>query len=109
MGLDYAVLALEKTDEGFRLSENECHKADKGKPEVENASVMIPDSTAYLRVKMADGVCNFSYSLDGKKFKNIGKPFTARAGNGLVRKSEHSAHVPRLPMTAAAPISTGSV
>ncbi len=109
MGLDYAVLALEKTDEGFRLSENECHKADKGKPEVENASVMIPDSTAYLRVKMADGVCNFSYSLDGKKFKNIGKPFTAREGNGLVRKSEHSAHVPRLPMTAAAPISTGSV
>ena len=67
MGLDYAVLALEKTDEGFRLSENECHKADKGKPEVENASVMIPDSTAYLRVKMADGVCNFSYSLDGKE------------------------------------------
>lgn len=39
---------------------------------------MLPDSTAYLRVKMADGVCNFSYSLDGKKFKNIGKPFTAR-------------------------------
>lgn len=86
MGLDYAVLALEKTDEGFRLSENECHKADKGKPEVENASVMIPDSTAYLRVKMADGVCNFSYSLDGKKFKNIGKPFTAREGKWIGAK-----------------------
>lgn len=86
MGLDYAVLALEKTAEGFRLSENECHKADKGKTEVENASVMLPDSTAYLRVKMADGICNFSYSLDGKKFKNIGKPFTAREGKWIGAK-----------------------
>ncbi len=86
MGLDYAVLALEKTAEGFRLSENECHKADKGKTEVENASVMLPDSTAYLRVKMADGICNFSYSLDGKKFKSIGKPFTAREGKWIGAK-----------------------
>lgn len=86
MGLDYAVLALEKTAEGFRLSENECHKADKGKTEVENASVMLPDSTAYLRVKMANGICNFSYSLDGKKFKSIGKPFTAREGKWIGAK-----------------------
>ncbi|MCM1052348.1 MAG: hypothetical protein NC349_10340 [Paenibacillus sp.] len=86
MGLDYGVIAIEKTAEGFKLSQAECIKADKGKTEVENASVMLPDSTAYLRVKMADGVCSFSYSTDGKKYKALGKPFTAREGKWIGAK-----------------------
>ena len=86
MGLDYGVIAMEKTADGFKLSQAECLKADKGKAEVENASVMLPDSTAYLRVKMAEGVCAFSYSTDGKKYKALGKPFTAREGKWIGAK-----------------------
>ncbi|MDE6172754.1 MAG: glycoside hydrolase, partial [Bacteroides sp.] len=59
------------------------------------------DNTVYLRVKFSsDGkkisksegghdllvICNFSYSLDGKKFQPLGKPFQAREGKWIGAK-----------------------
>ena len=101
MGMDYAGLIMENTEQGLVLSQVECLKADEGKPEQANASVNLTDKTVYLRVKFsADGSriaesegghdlvvkCNFSYSLDGKHFKALGKPFQAREGKWIGAK-----------------------
>ena len=48
MGRDYAGLILENTDKGLVLSQVECLRADKGKPEQANASVN-PVSYTHLR------------------------------------------------------------
>ena len=101
MGLDYSGLIVENTDNGLELSQIECKKADKGNPEVKNASVPLSDGNVYLRVKFScDGrkiaksegghdlvvMCDFSYSLDGKKYKKLGKSFQAREGKWIGAK-----------------------
>ena len=41
----------------------------------------------YLQVKIEKGgICHFYYSLDGKKYKAIGIPFTARQGKWIGAK-----------------------
>ncbi|KAA6351551.1 Xylan 1 3-beta-xylosidase [termite gut metagenome] len=101
MGLDYAGLILENTDKGMMLSQVECKKADKGTPEQVNETINPKDSTIYLKVlfhstgekiKESEGgsdifvMCHFSYSLDGKKFQKIGKPFQAKEGKWIGAK-----------------------
>lgn len=87
MGLDYGVLSMENTKEGFVLSQAECVKADKGSVEKVNASVTLKDSTVYLRVKVtAEGLCTFSYSVDNKKFTTLGTTFKAKEGKWIGAK-----------------------
>ena len=87
MGLDYALLSLENTKEGLILSQNECKKADKGTPETVNESVTLKDNTVYLKVTFnKEAKCDFSYSLDGKKFQKLGKQFKAREGKWIGAK-----------------------
>ena len=98
MGMDYAGLILENTDKGLVLSQVSCLKADKGTPEEVNGTVDLTDNTIYLKVKFtSDGkkisksegghdllvMCDFSYSLDGKKYQSLGKPFQAREGKWI--------------------------
>ena len=79
----------------------ECKRADKGKPEQSNASVSLTQNTVYLKVKFkCDGkkikasegghdllvMCDFSYSLDGKKYQPLGNPFQAREGQWIGTK-----------------------
>ena len=98
MGMDYAGLILENTEQGTVLSQIACRKADRGGTEKTNDSVAVKDSTLYLRVKFsADGSkvkgtddllvrCNFSYSLDGKKFRPLGETFQAHEGKWIGAK-----------------------
>ena len=101
MGRDYAGLILENTDKGLVLSQIECKKADKGEAEQVNSSVGLTQNTVYLKVRFScDGkkikaseggndlivICNFSYSLDGKKFLPLGNPFQAREGQWIGAK-----------------------
>lgn len=87
MGMDYGSLVFESTDDGFTLSQVECKKADRGGKEVVNESVNLTESTLYVRVKVSpDSKCQFSYSTDGKKFKNLGKEFVAREGKWIGAK-----------------------
>jgi beta-xylosidase len=93
MGLDYASLTMENTEKGITLKQITCLKADKGSPEIINASVSLAQPTIYLRVEVRQtkmvnseginepkGTCTFSYSLDGKDFSELGESFTAREG-----------------------------
>ena len=98
MGMDYAGLILENTEQGTVLSQIACRKADRGGTEKTNDSVAVKDSTLFLRVKFsADGSkvkgtddllvrCNFSYSLDGKEFRPLGETFQAREGKWIGAK-----------------------
>ena len=101
MGRDYAGLVLENTDKGLVLSQVECDRADKGKPEEVKATVDLSQNTVYLKVRFScDGkkikgsegghdlivMCNFSYSLDGKKYESLGVPFQAREGQWIGAK-----------------------
>lgn len=101
MGMDYAGLILENTDSGLVLSQLECKKADKGSPEQINEKINLKDNTVYLKVqfsttgekiKGSEGghdlivMCNFSYSLDGKKYKKLGNSFQAKEGKWIGTK-----------------------
>ena len=87
MGMDYAMLSIEKTKEGFTISQDECIGADKGKTEVKNETISVRQSDVFFRVNVGtEAMCSFSYSLDGKKFIKIGKPFKAREGKWIGAK-----------------------
>lgn len=60
MGMDYAGLIMEDTEQGLMLSQVTCRKADKGTAEKANGSISLNNPTVYLRVK---------FSADGEKVK----------------------------------------
>ncbi len=87
MGMDYALLALENTDKGMVLSLNRCPAAEKGASEQIETSETLTGNTVYLQVKVEAGaVCTFGYSLDGKKYTDMGNKFTATAGKWIGAK-----------------------
>lgn len=88
MGMDYAVIAVEDTKEGLILSQSQCLKALNGSKEVVNASTKLTSNTFYLRTKVTKGaVCTFYYSVDGKKFTQLGNSFTAKEGKWIGAKT----------------------
>ncbi len=99
--MDYAGLILENTEKGLVLSQIVCNKADRGESEQVNATTPLTDNTVYLKVQFrSDGkkigtsegghdllvMCDFSYSLDGKKFTKFGQPFQAKEGKWIGAK-----------------------
>ncbi|MDD4771594.1 MAG: family 43 glycosylhydrolase [Bacteroidales bacterium] len=87
MGMDYAALALESVDGVLQLSMVQCKKAEKGAAEEAVATVSVPNGEVYLRVDVRDmKQCQFSYSLDGKKYQNLGSVFQAREGHWIGSK-----------------------
>lgn len=102
MGMDYAALVMENTKEGLVLSQVECKKADRGGKEIVNATLPLQDKTIYLKAKIyktnknikgSEGghdqlvMCDFSYSLDGKKYQSFGKPFQVKEGKWIGAKT----------------------
>lgn len=92
MGLDYAGLIMENTDKGIVLTRNTCKDASKGKAEVVSGDqVEVKDNQdIWFRVKVekegTEAVCRFYYSLNGKKFKEMGEPFYAKQGKWIGAK-----------------------
>ena len=108
MGWDYSFIGLEKNGDGFDLVRGTCIDAEQGTPqEVVRLQPVTPtrvysaglnpnyECDIYLRIKVGKGgVCTFFYSLDGKKFKAAGEPFTARQGKWIGAKVGMFATVP---------------
>ena len=92
MGRDYAGLIIENTENGLILSQTDCFQADKGARETVNAQVFPTETTFYLQAKIYNTgkklengrdlqvLCDFYYSMDGKKYKQLGKTFQLREG-----------------------------
>lgn len=87
MGRKWAFLALTKTNDGLQLGvfTGEYFQGFDKTQQIE--SVIIQQETCYLRVRVDEkSVCTFSYSLNGKDFKNIGKEFQAVPGTWIGAK-----------------------
>jgi beta-xylosidase len=80
-GMDYSYLSITKLNERFLLSQTVCINANNnGKEEVIDSKNINSDEL-FFKVSVSEkGACNFSYSLDGKNFEQIGKEFIARKG-----------------------------
>lgn len=87
IGYDYALLSLENTKDGVVLSQNVCLKADKGGVEEVKASLPLTSKELYVRIRFTGGKnTQFSYSLDGKTFTDLGASFPAREGKWIGAK-----------------------
>ena len=88
-GLDYSYVGVRKAKGAYVVVQAICGKADKGTAEEIIASADLESPEIYLRVdvKQEDEAeiipkvnCSFSYSVDGKSFRSLGKTFRAREG-----------------------------
>jgi len=99
MGRDYSALVLYRQGDSFQLQRHTAMGADEGQKEVQQTLATlqptdrdtIPYSPAiyiniYLRVTVKDGLCTFSYSLDGKRFREAGEAFKMRQGKWISAK-----------------------
>lgn len=102
MGWDYSYLALTKTKDGYTVGQTVCQDAEqRGKEKLVevipvknlntevkyNYQTRLEMTEIYLRMEVADGgICQFSYSADGKEFKAIGEQFQARQGKWIGAK-----------------------
>ena len=99
MGLDYSALMAKRVGREFILQQVTCKAADKGKPEtIEEICRLKPTEEdvvdykpgihldLYLRMKVSAGQCRFSYSLDGKKYHEVGDEFKMREGKWIGAK-----------------------
>ena len=100
MGLDYSSLVVKRTGDIFELQQRTCLKADKGQEEtVKTLATLKPTSRdkveykpaiyeqIYLRMTVKKGaVLTFSYSTDGKRFKECGETFTMKEGKWIGAK-----------------------
>lgn len=87
MGFSYANIAVKSKKDGMYLVYTVCKDAEKGAEENEKTITRLNDLTVYLRVKVAKGAkCYFSYSMDGKDFKEAGDVFQAEVGRWIGAK-----------------------
>ncbi len=99
MGLDYSALMAKRVGKEFILQQVICKAADKNKPETVKDLATLKASAEdmidykpgihldiYLRMKVSDGKCRFSYSLDGKKYREAGEEFVMREGKWIGAK-----------------------
>ena len=99
MGRDYSALVVHRQGDNFLLQRHTCIGADMGQSETQQTLATlrptekdtIPYSPAiyidlYLRMTVRDGQCRYSYSLDGKHFKEAGEPFTMKEGKWIGAK-----------------------
>ena len=99
MGLDYFALTLKRVGDKFLLQLVTCKSADKGTPEqVTTIATLTPTEVdkidyqpgihkdIWLRVRVADGQCCFSYSTNGKKYQDAGQSYTMKEGKWIGAK-----------------------
>ncbi|MDQ8201734.1 glycoside hydrolase 43 family protein [Pelagicoccus sp. SDUM812003] len=87
MGMDYALLAVERDGDAFQLVYSTCEDARRQNPETRDASAPLVSARAFLQVEMMPGgLCQFRYSEDGETFVDIGAPFQAVEGRWIGAK-----------------------
>lgn len=87
MGRDYSYISVENREGKLYISQTTCMNADKGGDEAQGKEKVINGNTFYLRVDVSEGgVCDFSFSENGKKFSSVGESFQAREGGWIGAK-----------------------
>jgi len=106
-GIDYAYISLKQTPKGLVIGQTICIDAEHGSAERKLETIPVAASTVYFKVSVknilptdpnfstynkaenatfGNALCTFSYSLDGKDFKQIGEPFSAKKGKWVGSK-----------------------
>ncbi len=88
MGYSYACLTLSLKDDQLVITQSVCIDGHKGNSEEVIEEAAVASNTVYLRVQVSgpDAQCQFSYSLDDKKYSIIGKSFTAEPNRWIGAK-----------------------
>lgn len=99
MGHDYSALVVKRVGEDFQLQQLSCHNADRNTPETVKVIATLKPTAKdkidyqpaihediYLRIKVADGKCRFSYSLNGKKYTDVGDELVMKEGKWIGAK-----------------------
>lgn len=87
MGLDYGRLTVKRENGKLSLSTAACKNADKGTAEELVAGPELASNTVYFRVRVKKGAeCQFSYSVEGNLYTNLGPVFKAREGKWIGAK-----------------------
>ena len=99
MGMNYQALVVRRMGDSFLLQQLHCKGADTGGVETQKTLATlkpterdtIPYSPAiyldiYMQMRVKDGKCQFAYSLDGKRYKDVGDVFGLRQGKWIGAK-----------------------
>ncbi|WP_194765977.1 glycoside hydrolase 43 family protein [Tamlana sp. I1] len=88
MGMDYATLSIANDSKGFYIKQTESIDAIHGASEKIIEEKRLKSNTVFFKVEITapNAMCQFSYSENGKKFKDIGKPFKAKEGKWIGAK-----------------------
>ncbi len=87
MGMSYAYLSLTQINGKLHLAYHFCENAEERMPDHNQEIKTLSDSTIYFRVQVnKGGVCQFSYSPDGRQFTPVGESFTAAPGKWIGAK-----------------------
>jgi beta-xylosidase len=82
LGMNYASIYFESTEEGLNLIFAQCMDAHKGSEETrEKITNLKPSEYYYLRLKVSgDGITSFYYSTNNIDFTRVGQDFKAVKG-----------------------------
>lgn len=87
MGMSYAGISLRSDQNGISIVYGLCKSASQGKAESEKVVGTLRGKEVYFRVTVRKGArCQFSYSTDGKEFKDAGEAFQADKGQWIGAK-----------------------
>lgn len=88
MGLDHESIVITNKPDGFYLQLKRAEKADKGGEEKVLFETKLKGNEAYLKVTVSEpnGLCQFSYSENGKSFTKVGDVFQAKPGKWIGAK-----------------------
>lgn len=88
MGVDYQSLVITNKPDGFYLQLRSAQKADKGGEEKILNEIKLKSNVVDLKVIVNEpnGICQFSYSENGKKFESVGETFQAKPGKWIGAK-----------------------
>jgi len=88
MGTDHASIVISNKPDGYYLQLRKAIKAEKGGEEKILNEMKLKSNEVFLKVEVKEpnGICQFSYSENGKSFENIGEPFQAKPGKWIGAK-----------------------
>ena len=83
--MDYAIIRARKTPDGWLIEQVVCRGADQSGSETVAATAPGAGQID-LRVSVAGGVAMFSYSLDHRRFHDLGNRFEIKPGKWVGAK-----------------------
>lgn len=88
MGTDYQSIVITNKADGYYVQLRRAEKADRGGEEKVIFESKLKGNEAYFKVKVNEpnGLCQFSFSEDGKKFKDAGDKFQGKPGKWIGAK-----------------------